>query len=243
LARRVKVLNVAGWSVASWVPKAKSLGRLPLSLSLLLFPFPLFSDNGEVPLWRSGRGGTGELVQSDGAASWSEEEVAEHREGPSWVRFFMKGRDFLCPSRSGWIGSPSGSVRRDIRRGVSPVGHDLITAQLAVAMRALCSVCRVASLVERCDTCLWLLSTWCWLVVSSCEVLMEFFSIGSGRSKISPELCCVRFWLLLQPFAVVLVRVSLRTVSRSSVPWWFWWRFSQDLLALLLQFCLLQCSL
>ncbi|MQM20699.1 hypothetical protein Taro_053724, partial [Colocasia esculenta] len=27
------------------------------------------------------------------------------------------------------------------------------------------------------------------------------------------------------------------------VPWWFWWRFSQDLLALLLQFCLLQCSI
>ncbi|MQM22532.1 hypothetical protein Taro_055585 [Colocasia esculenta] len=33
-----------------------------------------------------------------------------------------------------------------------------------------CSMCRVASLVERCDTCLWLLSAWCWLVVSSGEV-------------------------------------------------------------------------
>ncbi|MQL69822.1 hypothetical protein Taro_002113, partial [Colocasia esculenta] len=27
------------------------------------------------------------------------------REGPYWVRFFLKGRDCLCPSRSGWIGS------------------------------------------------------------------------------------------------------------------------------------------
>ncbi|MQM22437.1 hypothetical protein Taro_055489 [Colocasia esculenta] len=30
-----------------------------------------------------------------------------------------------------------------------------------------CSMCRVALLVECCDTCLWLLSAWCWLVVSS----------------------------------------------------------------------------
>ncbi|MQL91316.1 hypothetical protein Taro_023926, partial [Colocasia esculenta] len=52
----------------------------------------------------------------------------------------------------------------------------------------------------------------CWLVVSSVEVLPESFSVGSGG----------------KPFAVLLVRVSLRTVSRSTVPWWFWWRFSQD---------------
>ncbi|MQL74032.1 hypothetical protein Taro_006365 [Colocasia esculenta] len=51
-----------------------------------------------------------------------------------------------------------------------------------------CSVCRVASLVERCDTCLWLLSAWCWLVVSSGEVLPESFSVGSGRSEVSSEL-------------------------------------------------------
>ncbi|MQM08804.1 hypothetical protein Taro_041659, partial [Colocasia esculenta] len=49
---------------------------------------------------------------------------------------------------------------------------------------------------------------------SSGEVLPESFSVGSGGKL----------------FAVVLVRVSLRTVSRSTVPWWFWWRFSQDLL-------------
>ncbi|MQM17136.1 hypothetical protein Taro_050104, partial [Colocasia esculenta] len=46
-----------------------------------------------------------------------------------------------------------------------------------------CFVCRVAPLVERCDTCLWLLSAWCWLVVNSGVVLLEFFSIGSGGGE------------------------------------------------------------
>ncbi|MQL81799.1 hypothetical protein Taro_014250 [Colocasia esculenta] len=41
-------------------------------------------------------------------------------------------------------------------------------------------VCRVALLVECCDTCLWLLSALCWLVVNFGEVLSEFFSVGSG---------------------------------------------------------------
>ncbi|MQL92079.1 hypothetical protein Taro_024696 [Colocasia esculenta] len=40
-----------------------------------------------------------------GAASWSEEEMDVRREGPSWVRFFMKGRDYLNSSQSGRIGS------------------------------------------------------------------------------------------------------------------------------------------
>ncbi|MQL73222.1 hypothetical protein Taro_005551 [Colocasia esculenta] len=65
------------------------------------------------------------------------------------------------------------------------------------------SVCHVASLVEHCDTCLWLLSALYWLVVSSGEVLSEFFSVGSGGReglryvvdlagafwRIFPELC------------------------------------------------------
>ncbi|MQM05875.1 hypothetical protein Taro_038692 [Colocasia esculenta] len=46
-----------------------------------------------------------------------------------------------------------------------------------------CSMCHVASLVERCDTYLWLMSAWCWLVVSSGEVLPESFSIVSGGSE------------------------------------------------------------
>ncbi|MQM04888.1 hypothetical protein Taro_037693 [Colocasia esculenta] len=59
-----------------------------------------------------------------------------------------------------------------------------------------CSVCCVALLVERCDTCLWLLSALCWLVLNSSEVLPKFFSVGSGGSEVSPELRCARFWLL-----------------------------------------------
>ncbi|MQM21253.1 hypothetical protein Taro_054288 [Colocasia esculenta] len=61
-----------------------------------------------------------------------------------------------------------------------------------------CVLCRVAPLVEHCDTCMWLLSAWCWLVVSSGEVLLEFFSVGSGGSEVSLELSCVCFWLLLR---------------------------------------------
>ncbi|MQM11606.1 hypothetical protein Taro_044511 [Colocasia esculenta] len=39
--------------------------------------------------------------------------------------------------------------------------------------------------------------------------------------------------------AVGLAGAFWRVFPRA-VPWWFWWRFSQDRLALLLQFCLLQ---
>ncbi|MQL99876.1 hypothetical protein Taro_032605, partial [Colocasia esculenta] len=44
-------------------------------------------------------------------------------------------------------------------------------------------VCCVARLVERFYTCLWLLSSLCWLVVNSGELLLEFFSVGSGGSE------------------------------------------------------------
>ncbi|MQM10598.1 hypothetical protein Taro_043489 [Colocasia esculenta] len=50
-----------------------------------------------------------------------------------------------------------------------------------------CSMCRVTSLVEYYDTCLWLLSALCWLFVNSGEVLLKFFIVGSGGSEVSPE--------------------------------------------------------
>ncbi|MQL92748.1 hypothetical protein Taro_025379 [Colocasia esculenta] len=59
-----------------------------------------------------------------------------------------------------------------------------------------CFVCRVAPLVERCDTCLWLLSALCWLVVNSGEVLPESSLLVLVEVRFSPELCCARFWLL-----------------------------------------------
>ncbi|MQL86209.1 hypothetical protein Taro_018738, partial [Colocasia esculenta] len=87
------------------------------------------------------------------------------------------------------------------------------------------------------------------------EVLPEFFSVGSGGGEVSPDLCCARFrfegFLFLwdcfcvslgclgfwcgfpEPLAVVLVRLALRTVPGLMVPWWFWWRFSQNRFVLL----------
>ncbi|MQL89707.1 hypothetical protein Taro_022289, partial [Colocasia esculenta] len=64
----------------------------------------------------------------------------------------------------------------------------LCSAQLASLLElSRCFVCRVAPLVERCDTCLWLLSALCWLVVDSGEVLPEFFSAGSGGGEVFPR--------------------------------------------------------
>ncbi|MQM21141.1 hypothetical protein Taro_054175, partial [Colocasia esculenta] len=51
-----------------------------------------------------------------------------------------------------------------------------------------CFMCGVASPVERCDTCLRLLSAWGRLVVNSSEVQLEFFSVGSSGSEVSPGL-------------------------------------------------------
>ncbi|MQM11085.1 hypothetical protein Taro_043987 [Colocasia esculenta] len=67
-------------------------------------------------------------------------------------------------------------------------------------------VCRVAPLVEHCDTCLWLLSALCWLVVNSGEVLPEFFSVGSGRG----ELVCV--------LVKVLPRITLLSLLAEVLP-------------------------
>ncbi|MQM13523.1 hypothetical protein Taro_046448 [Colocasia esculenta] len=73
-----------------------------------------------------------------------------------------------------------------------------------------CLACCVAPLVERCNTYLWLLSAWCWLVVSSSEVLLEFFSVGSGlfRARFCCcgatsgfEVCCWLGWCVLEGFS------------------------------------------
>ncbi|MQL73896.1 hypothetical protein Taro_006254 [Colocasia esculenta] len=81
-----------------------------------------------------------------------------------------------------------------------PVRHWALCSAQSASLLVLsrCFVCRVAPLVEGCDTCLWLLSALCWLVVNSGEVLPEFFYVGSGGSEFSLELCCARLWLLLR---------------------------------------------
>ncbi|MQL74243.1 hypothetical protein Taro_006599 [Colocasia esculenta] len=78
---------------------------LPFSLSLRRPLPPLFS-----PLCVSGEEEGRLWCRGIVDLAWSEEEVANRREGPHWGSFFVKGRDFLCPSRSGWIGSPSGFI-------------------------------------------------------------------------------------------------------------------------------------
>ncbi|MQL99720.1 hypothetical protein Taro_032446 [Colocasia esculenta] len=90
-------------------------------------------------------------------------------------------------------------------------------------------------LVERCDTYLWLLSALCWLVVNSGEVLPEFFSVGSSGSEVEVHrldaLCSGD--VFPDRLAIVLVRLALRTAPGLTVPWWFWWRFSQNRFVLL----------
>ncbi|MQM14160.1 hypothetical protein Taro_047090, partial [Colocasia esculenta] len=93
---------------------------------------------------------------------------------------------------------------REPTRGVAFTGAGLLPVDPSVLLLELsrCFVCRVAPLVERCDTCLWLLSGLCWLVVNSSEVLSEFFSVGSGESA---SLGCPVFWCSFpESLAVVL---------------------------------------
>ncbi|MQL99006.1 hypothetical protein Taro_031724 [Colocasia esculenta] len=58
------------------------------------------------------------------------------------------------------------------------------TCGVAFTNAGLYFVCRAASLAERCNTCLWLLSALCWLIVNFGEVLPEFFSVGSSGSEV-----------------------------------------------------------
>ncbi|MQM08806.1 hypothetical protein Taro_041666 [Colocasia esculenta] len=83
-------------------------------------------------------------------------------------------------------------------------------------------VCRVAPLVERCDTYLWLLPTLCWLVVDSDEVIPEFFSVGSGGGEVFfPQNCVVlisgccgiALWVEVHRWAAWVLVLFPRTVG------------------------------
>ncbi|MQL97592.1 hypothetical protein Taro_030287, partial [Colocasia esculenta] len=88
-----------------------------------------------------------------------------------------------------------------------------------------CSLCHVASLVKRCDSCLWLLSAWCWLVVSSGETEVHHL-VALCSSEVSPE----PFAVVLNGALVVLVEVLPRIALLSllvevllrSAQCWFW---------------------
>ncbi|MQM19264.1 hypothetical protein Taro_052265, partial [Colocasia esculenta] len=74
----------------------------------------------------------------------------------------------------------AGLLPVDLVEGSCLIGCPLVVGSASLLELSRCFVCRVAPLVERCDTCLWLLSALCWLVVNSGEVLPEFFYVGSG---------------------------------------------------------------
>ncbi|MQL98980.1 hypothetical protein Taro_031697, partial [Colocasia esculenta] len=131
LSGRLMPVRVVGRSVAFWLPKVKSLGWRSPSLSF--FPLPLPPAVLRLPLSPSCVSG-----EEEGRAwccgvvdlAWSEEEVAVRREGPSWVRFFVTGSRCVPPY---WC--RDGSVRRNIRGGIGPLGRDLIATWLAVEIR------------------------------------------------------------------------------------------------------------
>ncbi|MQL71251.1 hypothetical protein Taro_003554, partial [Colocasia esculenta] len=130
---------------------------------------------------RSGCGGAGGSWRSVGAALWSEEEVAVRREGPSWVRFFVTGVRLPCMIRACAAGCScccATCVASVVARGVRAVAARLALDSLAVvflvwrtlAGKSRCSVCHVASPVERCDTYLWLFVG---LVLAGCELWLR----------------------------------------------------------------------
>ncbi|MQL96834.1 hypothetical protein Taro_029520 [Colocasia esculenta] len=76
-----KVDMLSSTSAAISVPQLCTLSSFTGDKSELLIAW----SQQRVPLRRSGRGGVGRLVRRGGAASWSEEEIVDHREGPSWL--------------------------------------------------------------------------------------------------------------------------------------------------------------
>ncbi|MQM21018.1 hypothetical protein Taro_054049, partial [Colocasia esculenta] len=110
--------------------------------------------------------------------------------------------------------------------GVAFTGAGLWSMEPSASLLELrrCFVCRVAPLVERYDTCLWLLSALCWLVVSSGEVLSEFFFVGSGGSE-RPVACllpllfvgCSGWWCSAMAFGVVFSTVATFVVKFANV--------------------------
>ncbi|MQL73401.1 hypothetical protein Taro_005761 [Colocasia esculenta] len=147
-----------------------------------------------------------------------------------------------CPicSCSGWfcLGlRVSVCVLRTLREptcGVAFTGAGLQSAKPVEGVLALCFVCCVAPLVERCDTCLWLLSALCWLVVNSGEVLLKFFFVGSGGRLF--RVCFYRLLCYLRVEVVWfgrLVCVLVKVFPRIALCH-FWRRFFPGVLGVVL---------
>ncbi|MQL67901.1 hypothetical protein Taro_000153 [Colocasia esculenta] len=162
------------------VDRLKALAGYPFPLSLLFFPFPSSPTLGRLP---SGDPSMEQLASSFGA------EKRRHGARRRWPCVVKTLRCSCCCA----VCVASVATQR-VRALATRLAPDSLAVVFLVwrtlAGKSKCYVCHVGSLVERCDTCLWLLSAWCWLVVSSGEALPESFSVGYGRS-------------FLEPFAVV----------------------------------------
>ncbi|MQM10205.1 hypothetical protein Taro_043095 [Colocasia esculenta] len=77
-------------------------------------------------------------------------------------------------------------------------------------------VCRVATLVEHCDTYLWLLLALCWLFVNSGEVFPEFFSVGSGGGEVFPRTVLCSFLVVVALSSGLRDELSLLPVGLSA---------------------------
>ncbi|MQM23622.1 hypothetical protein Taro_056689, partial [Colocasia esculenta] len=92
-----------------------------------------------------------------------------------------------------------------------------------------CLACCVAPLVERCNTCMWLLSAWCWLVVSSGEA-EDCSALVSAVAVLPQSLRCAV--VLLAAVSSLMVRVVwsfglcilVKVLPRIALCR-FWWRF------------------
>ncbi|MQM23507.1 hypothetical protein Taro_056572, partial [Colocasia esculenta] len=102
-----------------------------------------------------------------------------------------------------------------------------------------CFVCHVARLVERCDTCLWLLSALCWLVANSGEVLPKFFSVGSGGGEVfSRTVLCLFLVVAALPSGLRCIAWLLCSGGASLGCPVFWCGFPELLVVVLVRFAL-----
>ncbi|MQL68062.1 hypothetical protein Taro_000351, partial [Colocasia esculenta] len=155
------------------------------------------------------------------------------------------GLRWLCLRSSGCCSAAC--VASVVTQRVRAVAARLALDSLAVAFlvwrtltgKSRCSMCRVASLVERCNTCLWLLSTWCWLVVNSSkaevhrlvalcssEVSLELFVVVLARNnalvvlvEVLPGPTCVASVVLLAVvFSLMVLLMTEWVADWSGVP-------------------------
>ncbi|MQM07059.1 hypothetical protein Taro_039898, partial [Colocasia esculenta] len=140
------------------------------------------------------------VIISADVAPFDRQEVGWSFEDASWKFELRKGVVWIVEDNLGCSNQLqihtscccAACVASVVARRVHAVVAQLALDSLAVgflvwrtlASQSRCFVCRVAPLAERCDTCLWSLLPWSWLVVSSGKVLPEFFSVGSAGAEV-----------------------------------------------------------